>query len=118
MMKRIPNIQLVKGPPLRYCNRQDQFDGGKLDHRDEGIIIINVKALFESLGNKMGFVTINRAIDLVFHFINLLTINEVVARFERNEVLRLVVKESLILGIHHYFSMDMASCRLLPPFSK
>jgi hypothetical protein len=62
MKECIVNIKLPNLPSTLYCKCQNHTDGGGLDHRTVGVIVVNAMPLFKSLGDKTRLKPINRAI--------------------------------------------------------
>jgi hypothetical protein len=85
MKKRILNIQLVKTPSLRHGKRQHQPNCGWFNGGDKGVIIINSKALFETLGNQSCFVAINWSMSLMLDLVHPFAIYKISAGLWRNQ---------------------------------
>lgn len=61
------NIELLQMPASRHSHGEEKVNRRGLDHRTKGVLIVIPIALLESLGNKSGFVMLNRAVGLVFN---------------------------------------------------
>jgi hypothetical protein len=100
MEKRVLHIQLMKTPALRDCNRENQVNSDKLNHRTECIIIINTIVMFETHGYKVSFVAVIGAISLTLDFINPLAINQIMTCLKRNQMLGIFLHKGRKLRVH------------------
>src|SRR4051812_36797580 len=70
MKKSILPIKLTKKPTSSNCKREKKPDGGRLNHRTEGVFVVKTIALSKPYGNKTRFVVLNRPIKMLLHLEN------------------------------------------------
>jgi hypothetical protein len=77
MKECILDIQLSKTPTSGDRQRQKEPNGGRLDNRTEGVLIVKPMTLFEPLGNKTSFVALDRTVSMFLHLEDPLRVNDV-----------------------------------------
>jgi hypothetical protein len=59
MEEGIPHVELVDRPVPGQCQGQNSPDGGRLDHRTEGLVVVDPRALVEAAEHITGFVPLH-----------------------------------------------------------
>ena len=73
----IVNIKLTNWPIVIHDNGKYDVYSDRLDNRTERVMKVNVGSLMKAFSHKAGFITGDNAIEVLLHFVNPLTTNNV-----------------------------------------
>jgi hypothetical protein len=114
------DVELVHGPTSGDNQSQHSLDGGRLDDRVEGLIVVHLGALSEASEDPMSLVLIKRAIRLELMLEDSIAGDDIGPKRLRNQVPRAVRQQDLVLhsatpvGIHERAmdrGWDWGQCR-------
>ena len=75
--KDIINVDLLNVPPLGDSNGEIDSNRGRLNNRVEGLKEVDIRGLLKPLGNKVGLIFVQGAINLEFCTKNPLSVNHI-----------------------------------------
>jgi hypothetical protein len=100
MEESVFNVELVHGPTPGGNQSLHSPDGGRLDDRAEGLIVVYPGALSEPPDDSMSLVPFKRAIHLELVLEDPLTGNDIGPKRPKNQVPRPVRQQGLVLLLH------------------
>jgi hypothetical protein len=93
-------IELVHGSTPEDSQSQHSPDGGRLDDRAEGLVVVHPETLSEPSDDPMSLVPVKRIISLELVLKDSLVGDDIGPRRPRNQVPRAVIQQGLILLLH------------------
>ena len=79
------NVNLTKRPVSRQSHGEKNSNSSRLDHRGEYVKVVNTLSLSKTTGHQASFVTIDRAIRVIFDLEESLAVNNVGKRRRWNK---------------------------------
>jgi hypothetical protein len=94
------HVELVDRPVPGQCQSQNSPDGGRLDYRTEGLVVVDPRALGEAPEHITGLVPLQGPVGVQFQLEDPFPGDHVGARGRRHQVTGVVSLESLALRFH------------------
>lgn len=113
MQEGIVNIKLIHFPIYFNSNRKKKLDSGELNHRREGLIVVNTLFLSTLSNNKSSFLSFNRTIRFVFNLIDPFTRNRLLVSRKRDKIPIMIILKSLEFLKHGILPSKMKNSMLI-----
>jgi hypothetical protein len=100
MKKGIIDVELPYVPPLHHGERENDTNCGRLNHRAEGVFVVNAMTLLEPFGNETCFEALDAAVKVVLDLEHPTTVNEIDVGRCRNKTPGLIAMEGIEFSVH------------------